>query len=399
MTADSSNMRTDILNQFIADYPYSAQIRGGRPLRKGRWERIFPGIETDLQIKEEFLSAAEELEAQGVLSIKWARHRKGDQIEAMYLRDPARMYHLLDIPSPERQREESLDLLADYRKRLRRREAESEDGFVEDLITQIQARLEAFIPTPCSDPKDLGDLLTLLAADRNIINQLPLRALSIRLYSDSKRLEALLPQADKLAMAAAGERLTARYGLSRNYPRTALRGDLEVVLKDGQVWKIGGEALFLGQELADRLALISAGAPVLAVENKETFMTLPYERCGFSGLMYGSGHLNSAAVKLLQVVQQSGIQIYYFGDLDPDGLIIFQQAASALNGGLIPWHMDTDTYLRYIQYGYKLSRGSLSRLSYLRSEYFTGLAGLMRRHGRGIEQEVIDPVSSDRNEI
>ena len=55
--------------------------------------------------------------------------------------------------------------------------------------------------------------------------------------------------------------------------------------------------------------------------------------------------------------------------------------------------MDPDTYLRYIKYGYKLSRGSLSRLSYLRSEYFTDLVELMRRHGRGIEQEVIDPIS------
>lgn len=396
MISGGSNFRTAILEQFLADYPYSAQIRGGRPLRKGRWEQVFPRIETDPQIKEEFLSAAEELEKQGVLSIKWARHRKGDRIEALYLKDPARMYHLFDLPSPERQREKSLDLLADYRERLSRGVVESEDGFVEDLIEQIQARLEAFIPTPCSDPRDLSDLLTLLRTDRNMINKLPLRALSIRLYSDSKRLEALLPQADKLAMTIAGEKITVRYGLSRNYPQTALRGDVEVVLQDGQVWKLVGEPLFFGEELADRIALIHAEAPILVVENKETFMTLPFEKCRFAGLIYGGGHLNSATVKLLQLVEQSGIQIYYFGDLDPDGLLIFQQAASALNGGLTPWHMDTDTYLRYIRYGYQLSKGSLSRLSYMRSEDFNDLVELMQRHGRGVEQEVIDPISSDR---
>jgi len=396
MISNSSDIRAAILEQFLADYPYSAQIRGGRPLRKGRWEQVFPAIETDPYIKDDFLSAAEELEKLGILSIKWARHRKGDLIEALYLKDPARLYQLLDLPSPERKREKSLELLADYSEGLSRGDVESEDGFVEDLIAQMQTRLEAFIPTPCSDPKDLEDLLTLLAVDRNIITELPLRALSIHLYSDSKRLEALLPQADKLTMSVSGEKLTDRFGLSRNYPQTALRGDVEVILQDGQVWKLGGELLIFGKELVDHFALIHAEAPILVVENKETFMTLPFAQCRFAGLIYGGGHLNSAAVKLLQLVEQSGIKMYYFGDLDPDGLLIFQQAENALNGELIPWHMDTATYLRYIKYGYKLSKGSLSRLSYLRSEYFTDLVELMRRHGQGIEQEVIDPISSDR---
>ncbi|MDZ7794523.1 MAG: hypothetical protein U5P10_12775 [Spirochaetia bacterium] len=65
MTPKSSSIRSVILKEFENDYPHSAQIRGGRALRKGRWERIFPGIETDPQLKDEFISAAEELEAAG----------------------------------------------------------------------------------------------------------------------------------------------------------------------------------------------------------------------------------------------------------------------------------------------------------------------------------------------
>ncbi|MCF7914333.1 MAG: DUF2220 domain-containing protein [Spirochaetaceae bacterium] len=384
MSPKKSSIRKLILKEFENDYPYSAQIRGGRALRKGRWERTFPGIESDPQVKDEFISAAEELETEGVLTIKWVRHRRGDRIEALYLKDPRHLYQMLGLPSPEQQREESLALLKEFR---------AESGFTEGLIEHLQARLEAYIPTPCGDPQNLADLLELLAADRSMSAELPLRALSIRLYNDSKRLERLLPQVDKLSMAACGEKLSARLGLARNYPQAALRGQLELVLQDGQAWKLSGDPLFFGSELTERLALISAGAAVLVVENKETFMTLPFEKYGFAGLVYGGGHLNSVAGKLMQIVEQSGIKLYYFGDLDPDGLLIFQQAESLLSGQLIPWHMDAHTYRRYVGFGYFLSEGSLARLSQLYEPRFADLSELIYQHGRGVEQEVIDVLS------
>lgn len=267
-------------------------------------------------------------------------------------------------------------------------------GFTAALIEHLQARLEAFIPTPCDDPRNLDDLLTLLSADPGLIAELPLRALSVRLYNDSKRLEGLLPQADKLSMSAAGEKLSDRYGLARTYPQTALRGALELVLQDGQSWRLAGNPLFVELQLAERLALISAEAPVLVVENKETFMTLPYAKCGFAGLVYGGGHLNPAAAKLLRLVEQSGLEMYYFGDLDPDGLLIFQQARSILKGQLLPWHMDTETYQSYVRFGYPRSEGSVARLSQLHEPRLSELSNLIQQYGRGVEQEVIDVLRS-----
>lgn len=395
MSSEISNLRAAILEEFQRDYPASAQFRGGRALRKGRWEQIFPGIETDPQVKEEFLSAAEELEAEGILTIKWARHRRGDRIEALYLKDPARLHQLLGLPSPEQQREESLSMLNKFRAGAGTSRPENNPpGFTAALIEHLQARLEAFIPTPCDDPRNLGDLLTLLSAEPGLIAELPLRAISVRLYNNSKRLERLLPQADKLSMSAAGEKLSDRFGLVRNYPQTALRGELELMLQDGQSWRLAGNPLFVELQLADRLALISAEAPVLVVENKETFMTLPFAKCGFAGIVYGGGHLNPAVVKILRLIEQSGLEMYYFGDLDPDGLLIFQQARSLLKGQLIPWHMDADTYHSYVRFGYPLSEGSLARLSQLHEPRLSELSELIQRYRRGVEQEVIDVQSS-----
>ena len=141
--------------------------------------------------------------------------------------------------------------------------------------------------------------------------------------------------------------------------------------------------------------MISAEAAILVVENKETFMTLPFEKCGFAGLVYGGGHLNSVAANLLKQMEQSGTCLYYFGDLDPDGLLIFQEAESLLKGQLVPWHKDAETYRRYVRFGNPLSEGSSARLSQLRGSRFDDLIGLMQQHGLGVEQEVIDLLSQE----
>ncbi len=162
------------------------------------------------------------------------------------------------------------------------------------------------------------------------------------------------------------------------------------MLADGQSWKLRGEALFFSPEALDRLALVSTEAPILIVENKETFMTLPLEACGFSLLLYGGGHLNSAAVSLMRLLKESGTELHYFGDLDPDGLLILQEAEKLIEGRLEAWHMDAATYRCYLPYGYPLSEGSLSRLAQVKPGRFDELAELIRCHQRGVEQEVID---------
>ncbi len=101
-----------------------------------------------------------------------------------------------------------------------------------------------------------------------------------------------------------------------------------------------------------------------------------------------------AAAKLLRLVEQSGLEMYYFGDLDPDGLLIFQQARSLLKGQLIPWHMDAETSQSYVRFGYPLSEGSVARLSQLHEPRLSDLSGLIQQFGRGVEQEVIDVLSS-----
>ena len=89
-----------ILELFAETYPTSAHYRGGRILRLGSWEKRFPEITTNVDDKDGFLAAVEDLVHQGVLSVRWRRFRTGEEVDALYLDDPRKLYELLGAETP-----------------------------------------------------------------------------------------------------------------------------------------------------------------------------------------------------------------------------------------------------------------------------------------------------------
>ena len=104
-----------ILKIFAEAYPFSAQLRGGRKLRKGNWHRVFPEMETDIAAKEDFLRTVEELVRTGVISVKWKRFREGDQAEALYLENPKLLFELTGGKDPKAVRETMLAITREWR--------------------------------------------------------------------------------------------------------------------------------------------------------------------------------------------------------------------------------------------------------------------------------------------
>lgn len=387
-----------IVELFAEDYPSSAQFRGGRKLRKAGWGDRFPEITGDVAAKEEFLRGIEALAAAGVVSVKWKRFREGDEAEALYLEDPDKLFGLTDIRDPKEVREEMLGIL-----RGRRGKTEACVSVREALT----AKLEAYHDIPVSRPDELRDMLRLFELSPEAVRGRTIRALSVLLFSDSKRIEFLLPGADKIGRSVVGTGLSGLLGLSRTYPEAGccLRGSIVFLSMAGgkgggaeRVWETDYTHLSLPLETIEEIGRIEFGdgnTGVLSVENKETFFAAAATLKGrFSGFIYTGGYPNRAVKKLLAITAASGCGLYHFGDLDPEGVSIFFDVEAAAGVSVRPFLMSAEIYRRYASYGYRLGRPAISKHGSKSDYRFPELLAEIGRTGLGVEQEIIDLTDS-----
>lgn len=381
-----------ILAAFAESYPTSAHYTGGRKLRKAGWEEVFPGIVTDVAAKSDFLDAVDELVTAGILSARWKRFREGNDLEALYLEDPAALFEALGIPSPEAVARAMIAVL---------------DGpawsnpLLADLAGYLRPRLEAGHPVAVHDARELEHLARLFSLAPEEAAATPLRALSARLYGDSKRLERLLPVADRLARAMGTDVPSGRLGLARSYPEVgiALWGKIRFE-GDAPPLECRGQILTLPLSSVRRIRSVEFAGSVLSIENKETFHVLASgsgQRRALPpatvAIVYTAGHPNDAVISLLRLCAATGARLYHYGDLDPDGILILQEIEKATGAVVTPWLMTAALHRRFARYGYALDRTQIARLSRVEAPAqgdLRGLADAIRETGIGVEQEVID---------
>lgn len=387
-----------ILAVFAESYPTSASFKGGRKLRKSGWHEIFPAITTDVSAKTDFLDAVEELERAGILSAKWKRFRVGDELEALYLEDPQSLFDALEMPSPESISDGMRQVLD---------APEWRDPRLRGLAEYLAPRLSAGHPVPVRNAAELEDLGRLFLLSSEEAASSPIRALSIRLYANSKRLERLIPIADRLTRAMGNESASVTLGLARSYPEVsfAMRGRISLV-GHSIPWTCTGEIITLPAatlSLIDRLEIepreMTPGpAVILSVENKETFHVLakklpPGLPPGFAGIVYSAGHPNDAVKAFLRICVKADARVFHYGDLDPDGVLIAQEIASLLAVPIVPWNMSAELHRHYAAYGYALDSTQTARLALVTESAPRELRELAREIGRtgiGVEQEIID---------
>ena len=374
-----------ILSHFAQVFPGSAQYRGGRKLRKGNWERIFPEITDDVEAKEGFLRGVEALVSVGVVGAKWKRFRDGDAVEALYLEDPQLLYTLSGERDPNELRNEMLGICGEWK-------PQSEWGVA--VKEHVQSGLEQFNNLPVETPETLRDLVILFGVTPSLARSTPIRGLSVRLFNDSKRLEALLKTADRLTKEARGFLFSQHMGLERRYPEVLLRMDAVISFTDGVEWPVYGRTVSLPQSTIEKASgiTIPAGSKILSIENKESFYTVQNSRLagGFAGFIYCGGHPNNAVGALLRLLARCRVELYHFGDLDPEGVAIFAEIEDAWGAGLHPFCMDESMYARYRSFGYLLNESALAKCRTLKVPVLDRLLKAIESAGVGVEQEVID---------
>ncbi len=417
-----------ILEAFAEAYPASAQFSGGRRLRLGAWEKRIPETVDDVEAKDDFLSAAEALEKKKIVELKWRRFRTRTDLEAILLENPDLLYAQLERDSPETIRKRMLEVLdTGVRSNSDVSMTLVIDAISEYLFEEITEKRKVAI----SSVAEMRALMTLLSAPSGLIHALPLRALSIRLFGDSKRLEGVLPAFDAVSQRAVGEKLSDALGLSRSYPEVSvsLYGTILFHDTDRRRWRCRGEVFTLPASTVERFAgfkfLDAAhGGPlsfakmrrridsntIVTVENKESFYILSQKVSrarstkesvidekdlrSIDAVVYTAGHPNPAVVAVLRTLTGAGAGIRHFGDMDPDGLLIPSEISRHAQAEVAPFLMNVDIYRRFLPFGYKLGNGATDRLRASRDEIsstFLPLCDAILECGVGVEQEVIDP--------
>jgi len=158
------------------------------------------------------------------------------------------------------------------------------------------------------------------------------------------------------------------------------------------VWDLQGDAVSLSgksigaiRRIFDRTGL---GRSILSVENKETFHLIDRSDL-YCGYVFSHGHINEAVRMMVRKILDSGTALHHFGDMDPDGILIFAGINELCGGTCGRFMMDVDTYRRYESFGYALTATQLSRLP-SDAGPLSPLAEEIRKTGKGVEQEIID---------
>lgn len=393
----------DILTILAERFPASAHAAGGRNLRI-RVEAAFPDLDRKKPDDyESFLEAAETLEKEGVVSISWKGRRAGEEIAGLMLTDPDKLYALLGSESPVSRSERIRDL------------AQSLAGTLTGASTEFFSWLgETFSPRDVEmktgEPTDttFRDAASLAAVLGDIavgVRELRLtRALSVELFSDSKRIEELLRIFQPLVRKAerAGVAVPPFELVDRSFPETLIAGPVRFFCKDGtRLDNPSGMIIGLPFESVlniESVERIGQTATVLGIENKETFYALAKdfapEYTEFSLLVYVGGHPNRAVQTLFTLLARSGFQLFHTGDLDPDGILIIQELSDAAGTQVIPWMMDCAVFERYYSQGRTLEGDMHTRALRVRDDTRSrfGLGDLLDRiiaTGIGVEQEII----------
>lgn len=351
----------------------------------------------------------------GWLSLSWRALAQGELLDRVTLaEDPppageaaAALFRLLGR-TPEAARRAGLaeTLLAE---RFRFTPGDWRRRAVDDVLAQLAAGRS---PAPF-DPRDLelaDDLLAALAALDGLTEETPFRVFSVRLYSDSKRFEAIRGPLATLARRMhpdwrgwSADEVLRELRLVPNPSHLFMFGDWELVDAAGRVLRLGefDPAAGVPARQVDTLVAVRAGAArVICVENLTSFYSLVAaigDRGEVAALCL-AGNPAPATRRLLRLLDRdrpAGQAILAWNDIDYGGLNILSQLRRRVSAEIAPLYMDPATLDAHARWARPLGAGDRQNLVRLRGRPeladLHALVEHMLARGLKLEQEAIEP--------
>lgn len=376
-----------IVDAFLAKYPASAVAGGSKTLRL-KASKLFPDFESASSNERNlFIRAAERLEKSGMVSLVWNKRPQGAELSSIGCAVGDTLFAGVGLTPPSTR-------IAPIRDAAMRCSLPFFTFLAENLTIADMAK--------GIDERAVEDFASLaLYITQHTEQGMTPRALSVALYADSKRLEALLALFRKMLNKAdaQGVVLPDFSSLNRSYPDTMIAGRMafrvaghEMVNESGSIF---GLPLSTIQKINAARPLKTRTPSALSIENKETFYALSEQLSSFDCLFYTGGYPNAAVQTLVAILASSGFALYHAGDLDIDGVLILQELTHYAGQTITPFRMDSATFDEYAQYGRKLHKSMLHYAHRINetTRSLSGVAELITRieeTSMGIEQEIID---------
>lgn len=282
-------------------------------------------------------------------------------------------------------------------------------AFVHSMLEQLAAH-RSLAPLNPDDPTGNRDLLLALDALARLSSPTLERTLSVRLFNDSKRLEALQPQIlavlrgfspyANLAGTDEWELLRAHH-LHRPQVMTTLAGPLVLrqaankaeALLDLTAW---GSGLGLPDELLRSVEIAACPArALLTIENFTSYHELLLHRPPDLLAIYSSGFPHPALLKFLLKLRAAcaALPLYHWGDIDLGGLRILLHLRQHLET-IHPLAMHPRALAEAQAYTRPLSESERSQLRLLVQEPLLTDCGelieAMLKHNQKLEQEALE---------
>ncbi len=353
--------------------------------------------------RSETNAALHHLASQGIVQLHWQKWEQGNWLEAVDLlpAHAATLYTLLNRTPRQQQEAELHTLLA-----AQVPHTDWNAAFLAWAQQQL-ARQRALHPLNLDHPQWNADLLTALDAIARLRAPLSERALSVRLFANSKRIAelrsaiiAVLRRHDAQSAAFGDDdRALLRAHMVERIPEyVPLAGPLVLRTNATTLDLSGFEAgLALPTSLLQHSQIVACRAEaVVTVENATSFHELLPVRHPSVLAVYLGGFASPAVLTLLHNLRQAvpAITFYHWGDLDPDGLRILLHLRGTL-ATVQPLAMDAETFLCQRPYAQPLTTRDRAALKSLQSHPQLAdchpLIAALLHADRKLEQEAIAP--------
>ncbi len=365
---------------------------------------------SDATYRRTFNAEMQQLEKDSLIGLEWVRFSEGEYLQRIVLAEIAlpSIYQLLDRRSKIELYRNSEIIVTQWGKTAPPELAQ----FYSCTLEKLQALDNLPGSLKPSRDKELHDILAGLHAvfeprDGDIAKRL----LSVRLYGDSKRWQALEKQIiaiiKEFQLIESGgtegsAEILAEKGIVDNPGQINLAGPLFFSTSAGQVdLQSFYPDLGLSTEMAADLTVDSCPAEaVVTLENKTSFYQ--YVRCMPAAhlAIYLGGYHNPPRRKLLQELDRyfkknnRRVSFYHWGDLDYGGITIWQSLVEKTGISFQPLFMDEDTYLKHLAYGQPIDDSYCCKLARLLEnpalKIFHALIRLMLEYKVRIEQEAVE---------